>query len=195
MRKKYKRSIEGEKRRLEALRSPETRKKISDALKGKDPKNRKFLYTAELNEKRRKKLTGISRPQCGLKKEKHWNWKKEKRRNCIDCGKSIERHSELRCSNCRYIYLANLFSQRKGIKSPNWKGKNITYSAFHHWIRKTFGKACKCDNRTEKILSFVCSKKSNTFNWALKKGKKYSRKKENYYMLCKSCHSIYDKKT
>ena len=35
----YKRSAEGEARRLEALRSPEVRKKISLGLKGKKPKN------------------------------------------------------------------------------------------------------------------------------------------------------------
>lgn len=85
-------------------------------------------------------------------------------------------------------------SSLKGENNHSWKGNNAGYVSLHDWIKKYFGKANKCDNRNNKILSFECSKKSNNFQWALKKGNKYSRKIEDYFQLCVSCHSKYDRK-
>jgi hypothetical protein len=59
------------------------------------------------------------------------------------------------------------------------------YHAIHKWIYKNYGKAIKCEN-------IDCEKRSNDFEWALSKGKKYEYKRENFIQLCKSCHIKYD---
>ena len=80
-----------------------------------------------------------------------------------------------------------------GEENHNWKGDSVGYYALHTWIKRTYGKANKCENRKNKILDFECSEKSNNYDWALIKGKKYERKRENFRMLCHSCHLKYDK--
>lgn len=59
------------------------------------------------------------------------------------------------------------------------------YRVIHSWIQYRYGRASKCENKK-------CQRKSAMFNWCLKKGKKYERKRENFFELCKSCHSKYD---
>lgn len=71
----------------------------------------------------------------------------------------------------------------KGYHMPLRGGKS--YGTIHQWIARHFGKANRCENE-------ACSKKSNTFNWALIKGKEYAHKRENFFMLCVSCHRKYD---
>ena len=71
-----------------------------------------------------------------------------------------------------------------GKNNPNWKDRP-TYGIVHYWLRTTYGKAYKCHNEE-------CLGKSSKFEWALIKGKKYLRKRENFWMLCKKCHSRYD---
>ena len=60
-----------------------------------------------------------------------------------------------------------------------------SYISLHSWIRHNFGSANKCE-------SLSCSKVSNNFQWSLLKGKKYEKKRENFWMLCSSCHKLYD---
>ena len=67
----------------------------------------------------------------------------------------------------------------------HWKGNKVGYSGIHVWLRKHFGKANKCENPD-------CSKKCETFHWAKLRDKLYERKRENFWMLCQSCHAIYD---
>jgi len=64
----------------------------------------------------------------------------------------------------------------------------------HNWLRKIYGKANKCDNKENHILKKECTGKSKRFDWTLKKEYKYERKRENFWMLCGSCHNIYDNK-
>jgi hypothetical protein len=59
------------------------------------------------------------------------------------------------------------------------------YQAIHHWLKKNYGKADKCENKN-------CTKKSQTYEWALKPNKEYKRKRENFSKLCKSCHAKQD---
>lgn len=74
----------------------------------------------------------------------------------------------------------------KGKESKLWKGNNITYFHFHKWLKDNFGKANKCEN-------INCSfKNPKRFEWSLLKGKKYQRKRENFWQLCASCHRKYD---
>ena len=83
----------------------------------------------------------------------------------------------------------------KGNKNPNWKGGTTTicggidpkiYRSVHWWLWKTYGKAYKCENAK-------CEKTNRRFEWAKLKDKEYAKKKENFMMLCKSCHSKYDR--
>src|SRR3990167_5514729 len=81
----------------------------------------------------------------------------------------------------------------KGLKLPQssgennlmWKGDNAGYFTIHSWLKRHFGKANKCENPN-------CKKISNRFHWAKLKGKRYIHKRENFWMLCSSCHTIYD---
>lgn len=59
------------------------------------------------------------------------------------------------------------------------------YDRVHSWLRKNFGKACRCESNN-------CTKKSKSFHWALIHGFEYENKRENFKMLCQSCHKIYD---
>lgn len=61
----------------------------------------------------------------------------------------------------------------------------ITYNSLHWWLRKKYGTAIKCENQ-------ACLNKSKYFVWALKKRKKYDRKRENFWQLCRKCHIQYD---
>lgn len=61
----------------------------------------------------------------------------------------------------------------------------INYSTLHWWVRRTFGSANKCEHPN-------CSKESLIYEWALLKGKKYEKKRENYWQLCRKCHFQYD---
>lgn len=66
-----------------------------------------------------------------------------------------------------------------------WKGDKASYSAIHKFIRKYHGVASLCRNK-------LCPKKSDRYEWALRKGKKYSRDINDYVELCKHCHMQYD---
>lgn len=60
------------------------------------------------------------------------------------------------------------------------------YVEIHFWLRKNFGNANKCENPE-------CKNKSQHYEWALLKGKKYEFNRDNFMQLCKSCHSYYDR--
>ena len=66
----------------------------------------------------------------------------------------------------------------------NWDTKN--YASIHRWLKSEFGKAIRCENPG------CAYKNTKRFEWALLKGKEYARKRENFWMLCKSCHFKYD---
>jgi hypothetical protein len=68
---------------------------------------------------------------------------------------------------------------------PAWKGKKVGYAGLHLWLKRNFGKAIKCKN-------INCKYPKGKFEWALKKDCEYERKRENFFMLCQSCHKKYD---
>ena len=83
-----------------------------------------------------------------------------------------------------------------GEKHFNWKGDKIGYGAVHMWLRSTYGKANKCENpdcvyprKNDRKELLIAPKR---FEYALLRGKKYSRKRENFIMMCASCHRKYD---
>lgn len=68
--------------------------------------------------------------------------------------------------------------------TPRQRINNSQYRNLHHWLDRNFKKS-KCEGEE-------CLGKSERFDWALKKGFEYERKRENYLVLCKSCHTRYD---
>jgi hypothetical protein len=63
-----------------------------------------------------------------------------------------------------------------------WKGNEASYSALHHYLIKHFPKVGVCEN---------CGQQSDT-QYALLKGRSYSRSREDYWELCPTCHMRYD---
>jgi hypothetical protein len=73
-----------------------------------------------------------------------------------------------------------------GLMPPSqWVGDKISYNGLHWWLRREYGSANRCENPD-------CGGKSKKYEYALIHGKKYERKRENFMMLCKSCHVKYD---
>jgi hypothetical protein len=67
-------------------------------------------------------------------------------------------------------------------RNSNWKKDSTNYQTIHSWLQKNFEKKeCEECGVTEKKL-----------DWALLKGRKYLRKRENFKVLCRSCHLKYD---
>ena len=65
------------------------------------------------------------------------------------------------------------------------KLRNGGYQAIHIWLKNHYGIAnmCECNK---------CNGKSKKYQWALLKNKNHSHNRENYIMLCSSCHRKYD---
>ena len=59
------------------------------------------------------------------------------------------------------------------------------YSAIHHWLKKKYGMATKCE-------SLKCIGKSNNFQWAKRADKPYDFKRSYFKQLCRSCHAKQD---
>lgn len=73
-----------------------------------------------------------------------------------------------------------------GKNNYQWKGLNPGYFTLHSWLNKNYGKANKCENPNCKF------KNPKRYEWSLIKGKGYQRQRENFFMLCCSCHRKYD---
>ena len=65
--------------------------------------------------------------------------------------------------------------------------KNPSYSCIHDWLIRIYGKANKCENNNCQVTN------AKRYEYALKQGFEYERKRENYIMMCPSCHRKYDK--
>lgn len=59
------------------------------------------------------------------------------------------------------------------------------YAQVHYWMYANFGLATRCE-------SVTCNGKHKKYEWALVRGMKYEKKRENFIMLCISCHRKYD---
>lgn len=59
------------------------------------------------------------------------------------------------------------------------------YDSVHKWLRKHYGKATKCEHCG--VLKYYFR-----YEYALRKGKQYEKKRENFIQLCKKCHVVYD---
>lgn len=63
--------------------------------------------------------------------------------------------------------------------------RDKNYNHIHYWLRYNFGPASCCEELS-------CKKISTSYSYALLKGKKYEEKRDNFIMLCRSCHTLYD---
>lgn len=68
------------------------------------------------------------------------------------------------------------------------------YTTIHYWLTRTYGKPSSCIH-CQKHGSQNSKDGRWNIQWALIKGKKHERKRENYIPLCVLCHNKYDKKT
>lgn len=67
-------------------------------------------------------------------------------------------------------------------RAPWFKGDEVGYRAIHTYLSKHFPKTGICDE---------CGEMKRT-EYALIKGREYSRNREDYRELCKLCHNRYD---
>ena len=81
---------------------------------------------------------------------------------------------------------AKLRATRLQENGSNWLGDDVKYSGLHRWLRTNYPKTGTCESCNE-------IKETGT-QWALIKGCDYERKKENFFELCLSCHTAYDRK-
>ncbi len=69
--------------------------------------------------------------------------------------------------------------QKEG--NPAWKGENATKRSIHSWIQTHFERKNVCEH---------CNQNKKT-DWS-HKTHKYSRNREEWQELCRSCHQKYD---
>ncbi len=69
-----------------------------------------------------------------------------------------------------------------------WRDDKAGYEAKHNWVKRWFGKADRCEAI---LIGLECRKISAVFQWA-NISKKYLRVREDWIMLCVSCHKRYD---
>jgi hypothetical protein len=84
---------------------------------------------------------------------------------------------------------------RKALRTPRpsiqqdgayqWRGENASYSAIHMWLDRYFGH--------EKIECEECEATSTRLQWAFRGcNGGFSRRREEYRILCPSCHRRFD---
>ncbi len=71
-----------------------------------------------------------------------------------------------------------------GEKNNMWKGDNVGRAAIHTWLKRHYGKPNTCEK-----CGLIGSR---NIDWAKIKGRKYERKRENFWRLCHKCHMAYD---
>ena len=96
-------------------------------------------------------------------------------------GKELRKGS---IRSCGCLKLERIKESTSGENHYRWNEK-VGYKGIHTWLSKEYGRANKCENT-------ACPSSSRRFEWALKRGCIYERKRENFIQLCKSCHANYD---
>jgi len=74
---------------------------------------------------------------------------------------------------------------RNGITANAWKGDRAGYHAIHIWLSKHYEKGVSCDQ--------CKTTDASRLEWANISGE-YKREREDYFVLCPSCHRLYDQK-
>lgn len=71
---------------------------------------------------------------------------------------------------------------------PSHKGHikdTDNYSTLHSWAKAHFDDPGHCE---------ICMNEEKKLDWAIHRGKKYSRNREDWIRMCRSCHVSYDHK-
>jgi len=119
-------------------------------------------------------------------------------KKCQQCKKVFFRPANCSMKAWKSGYRKNC-SFECGVKSKVGKFRELSnkwqnviqYQSVHAWLRNHYGKAVQCDNKQQRVFVFPCSGKSKNFQWA-SRTKKYIRGRDNFYMLCVSCHKKFD---
>lgn len=76
--------------------------------------------------------------------------------------------------------------RRRGEGNPYWKGDKVKSKSLHSWIKLNFKKIYKCE---------LCgtTRRNTSYDWS-NKDHKYSRKRKDWWVLCRGCHMKYDYK-
>lgn len=73
--------------------------------------------------------------------------------------------------------------EKESVSPYKYRAKEL--SSIHSYLRRKYGRATHC-------VSEKCEGKSKFYDWAKKTDAEYTRNKDDYLWLCKSCHSRYD---
>lgn len=87
------------------------------------------------------------------------------------------------------IKLSGSKINEKGEIAHAWKGDGVKYSGIHWWLVSRFGNPLNCEKCK------IPGKKTGrrwSIEWAKIEYKRYERKRENFWGLCKKCHMHYD---
>lgn len=125
-------------------------------------KTKRFLSGRVVSDEARKKNSDFHKGKIPWNKGKPWS--DEMR---VKISKSLQGKPNLKI---------------RGNNHYAWAGDSIGYTGLHTWINKEYGKALVCEQ---------CESTKNV-DWAKRKGKEYSRDRENWLQLCRSCHHRYD---
>lgn len=158
--------------------SEETKRKLSEARRGKNNPFYGKKHTKENIRRWSEMKTGSNNPCFGRTGKKnpmfgrHHSEAAKKIISKANKGKIISKTTREKIS--------------KGTskeKNHNWLGKKAKYSAFHERVRKWLGKAKRCD---------VCGKhkRNKNYQWANLTGD-YNNTND-YKQMCVSCHRKYD---
>lgn len=111
----------------------------------------------------------------------HADFIPKKTRRSASFRKKLSKKAKIRGNNGNGFKKGHLLSIGK--KNGLWKGKKVSYSGLHIWVRKWKGKPKKCEvcGSTDKLK----------YQWA-NIDHRYRRVLEDYISMCPSCHKKYD---
>lgn len=118
---------------------------------------------------------------------------------CKVCKKPFKRYRNNSRGQKPSFFCSLICYRQNIIKGKNhylWKGESASYMTKHSWIRRNFGRPFKCENpkcfyprRTTAIKEKYgkIMDKPKRYEWSNISGK-YIRTREDWEMLCVSCH-------
>ena len=142
-------------------------------------------------------------PKCKVKRlldyREVWEIKNHKRTSkCFKCSRFKKGEINSGCFKKGIVpwNVGKKLPKLSGINNPSWKGENAKYCSKHQAIYRKYGKANKCENKNC-IYPRINSrgdmlKKPKKYHWA-NISKKYKRDRNDWIMLCVSCHIKWDR--
>jgi len=107
-------------------------------------------------------------------------------RKCSECGNTVNNDKHEFCSHkCKTT--AQFKEQVENVKGVE---DGLSISGIHGWVQRNFEKSEMCDFCNEKPEPAKDGR--SRLHWANKSGK-YLRDREDWHVLCVSCHSDYDR--